>query len=95
MEPSDTSELATAIRETFEETGLYVHHMRLIFAIHKNGFMGYTYLCDYYGEIKHNEPHVVKWVPFDILIAGSFGKYNKLVSESLDSMGIKYKKTLI
>ena len=80
----------TAIRETKEETGLRISNLRLIFAIHKDGYMGYTYLADYEGEINHNEPHVVAWVPFERLVMGSFGKYNKLVAESLNDMGIKY-----
>lgn len=84
--------IATAIREAKEETGLEVSDLELIFVIHKYGNMSYTYLGKYTGEINHNEPHVVKWVPFSKLIEGSFGKYNKLVSESLDDMGIKYVK---
>ena len=83
---------AAAKRETKEETGLNIYNLKLIFAIHKNGNMGYTYLANHSGEINHNEPHVVKWVPFNVLISGSFGKYNQLVSESLDDMGIKYTK---
>ena len=67
----------TAIRETKEETGLDISNLRLIFAIHKGGNMGYTYLADYSGEINHNEPHVVKWLPFQTLVRGSFGRYNQ------------------
>lgn len=86
----------TAIRETLEETGLKVTNLRQIFSIHKNGNMGYTFLGDYDNNalIDHNEPHVVKWVPFQRLINGRFGKYNKMVSESLDSMGVKYQKDI-
>jgi 8-oxo-dGTP pyrophosphatase MutT (NUDIX family) len=92
-EPEDGgSPMITAFRETLEETGLKTSNFRLVLAIHKDGYMSYTYLADYEGEINHNEPHVVKWVTFDTLIAGSFGKYNQLVSESLDDMGIKYIK---
>lgn len=91
MEDIDNNDpMATAIRECKEETGLDVTNLRLAFAIHKDGNMGYTYLADYEGEINHDEPHVVKWVPFQVLINGRFGKYNKMVSESLDDMGIKY-----
>lgn len=91
MDPEDNENpITTAIRETFEETGLRVTNLKLVFAIHKSGNMGYTYLADYEGEINHNEPHVVKWLPFERLVVGSFGKYNKLVSESLTDMGIKY-----
>ena len=92
MEEGDISPMDTAIRETLEETGLRIFNIKLVFAIHKGGNMGYTYLADYEGEINHNEPHVVKWVPFETLINGSFGKYNKMVGESLDDMGVKYVK---
>ena len=95
MEDIDNNDpMETAIRETKEETGLDVSNLRLIFAIHKSGNLVHTYLADYYGEINHDEPHVVKWVPFQLLINGSFGRYNKMVSESLDSMGIKYQKEI-
>lgn len=91
MEPEDNNEpMLTAIRECREETGLNLHSLKLIFAIHKSGNMGYTYLAEYNGEINHNEPHLVKWVPMQALINGSFGKYNQLVSESLTDMGIEF-----
>jgi 8-oxo-dGTP pyrophosphatase MutT (NUDIX family) len=89
-EDIDLSPEDTAIRETLEETGLQISNLRLIFATHKGGYMGYTYLADYTGEINHNEPHVVKWVTANKLMSGSFGKYNKLVFESLDDLGVKY-----
>jgi len=90
-EPIDNNDpMATAIRECKEETGLNISNLRLVLAIHKDGYMSYTYLADFDGEISHDEPHIVKWVPFETLINGSFGKYNKLVSESLDDMGVKY-----
>lgn len=82
--------MVTAIRECKEETGLDVSDLQLVFAIHKSGNMGYTYLAKYSGEINHNEPHVVKWVPMQVLINGSFGRYNELVSESLLSMGVPF-----
>lgn len=86
----DKDILATAIRECKEETGLDITNLRLVFAIHKGGNMGYTYLADYSGEINHNEPHLVAWVPFQTLVRGSFGRYNQLVAESLDDMDIEY-----
>lgn len=90
MEPNDHGKSEfTAIREVYEETGLHISNLRLVFAMHKNGNMGYTYLADYKGEINHNEPHIVKWVPFQSLLMGSFGKYNQLVLESLKDMGVK------
>lgn len=91
MDPEDDNDpTTTAIRECKEETGLDITNLRLVFAIHKSGNMGYTYLADYSGQINHNEPHVVKWVPMQVLINGSFGRYNEMVSESLSDMGVKY-----
>ena len=91
MDPQDNNDpIMTAIRETREETGLEISNLRLVFAIHKEGFMGYTYLADYSGEINHNEPHVVKWVPMELLVLGSFGKYNQMVSDSLKDMGVEF-----
>lgn len=91
MDPEDNNDpMVTAIRECKEETGLDVSDLQLVFAIHKSGNMGYTYLAKYSGEINHNEPHVVKWVPMQVLINGSFGRYNELVSESLLSMGVPF-----
>jgi 8-oxo-dGTP pyrophosphatase MutT (NUDIX family) len=91
MDPEDNNDpIATAIRECKEETGLDVFDLRLVFAIHKSGNMGYTYLAKYSGEINHNEPHVVAWKPMEVLINGSFGRYNQMVSESLIDMGVKF-----
>ena len=92
MDPEDLNPEMAAIRETKEETGLDIYELQLVFAMHKQGYMGYTYLAKYSGEINHNEPHVVKWVPFEVIMNGSFGKFNTLVSESLEDMGVKYQK---
>lgn len=90
MNPEDNDPMQTAIRECKEETGLDVYDLQLVFAIHKGGNMGFTYLAKYSGDIYHNEPHVVKWVPFQLLVRGTFGRYNQLVAESLDDMDIDY-----
>jgi len=91
MDPEDDNDpTTTAIRECKEETGLDIFNLQLVFAIHKNGNMGYTYLAKYSGEINHNEPHVVKWVAMEVLINGSFGRYNQMVSESLTDLGVDY-----
>lgn len=92
MEPEDKDEEATAIRETKEETGLDIYDLQLIFATHKYGFMSYTYIAKYSGEINHNEPHLVQWVPFQVIIDGSFGEFNQLVANSLESMGMSFQK---
>lgn len=90
----DNDPMKTAIRECKEETGLDITNLRLVFAIHKSGNMGYTYLADYSGEINHDEPHVVAWKPMETLINGSFGRYNQMVSESLVDMGVKFQKNI-
>ena len=91
QDPEDNDDpMVTAIRECKEETGLDVTDLKLVFAIHKGGNMGFTYLAKYSGKIEHNEPHVVKWVPFQSLVRGTFGRYNQLVAESLDDMDIDY-----
>lgn len=95
MDPEDNGDpMVTAIRECKEETGLDISNLRLVFATHKNGNMGYTYLADYSGEINHNEPHVVGWKAMEVLVNGSFGKYNKLVSESLKDMKIDFQMAI-
>jgi 8-oxo-dGTP pyrophosphatase MutT (NUDIX family) len=78
-------------REVKEETGLDVDMStsEMVFAMHKDGYMGYTfYIKDWSGEINYDEPHVVGWKPFEVLINGSFGLYNRMVKESLIDMGI-------
>ncbi len=91
MDPEDLSELDAIVRETKEETGLDITDMQLIYATHKNGAMGYTYLANYSGEIYTDEPHVVKWGTFIDLITGPFGEWNKQVYMSLKDMGIDVK----
>lgn len=92
MEDEDqNSPIATAFRETREETGLNAMGLDLIFATHMGGKMGYTYLAkSYHGEISTDEPHAVEWVPFQRLINGGFGKYNQLVCDALIDMGVKF-----
>ena len=91
VDPEDIDEISAAIRETKEETGLDITNLRLIFAMHKEKYMGYTYLADYSGEIYTDEPHVVKWTTFDEIISGTFGTWNQLVYDSLISMGVDVK----
>lgn len=91
VDPGETPEQA-AVRETKEETGLDIYGLQLVFAMFRDGYMGYTYLAKFTGEINHNEPHIVDWVPFSKIIEGSFGRFNELVSESLEGMEIEFKK---
>lgn len=82
-------------RECMEETGLDIDMDTAveIFQMHRDGYMGVTFLIkDWCGEINTDEPHVVEWVPFEVIMNGSFGKWNTMVAESLESMGINFKK---
>lgn len=90
----DTPLMNALVREVYEETGITINtdSAELIFAIHKDGYMGYTYLVhEWGGEIETDEPHVVKWTCFEEIMNGSFGRYNSLVAESLTDMGFDFK----
>ena len=83
-----------AIRETKEETGINIKNLELIFAMHRKGKMGYTYIAEYSGKIdfdKEKEPHVVKWGTSKELLEGTFSQWNKLVLDSLKSLKITFK----
>jgi ADP-ribose pyrophosphatase YjhB (NUDIX family) len=89
IEKSDESKKSAAIRETLEETGIIVTKATLIYAEHRRGAMGYTYLATQWeGEIGTDEPHVVKWGEFTDLVAGTYGEWNLKVFKSLSD----YKK---
>jgi 8-oxo-dGTP pyrophosphatase MutT (NUDIX family) len=92
VDETDKNEIEAAIREVKEETGLDISNLHLVFAMHRNGYMGFTYLADYTGEIHTDEPHVVKWAPYSLLFKGPFAEWNLLASKSLDSLGIQYLK---
>jgi len=84
-----------AIRECKEETGIDIRNLRMIFAMHRKDRMGYTYIADYSGEIdydKEKEPHVVKWGKMVDATKGSFAYWNKMVTDSMESAGIEFKK---
>ena len=82
-------------REVYEETGLIIDvwSMELVFSMHRNKYMGFTYyIKDWEGEINTKEPHIVKWTNFGEITNGSFGEWNSLVADSMESMGIKIKR---
>lgn len=78
-------------RETLEETGLTITDPVCIYQQFRNGRMGYTYIADWSGDIYTNEPHVVKWTSFETINNGSFGEWNKIVTETLLGMGYDIK----
>lgn len=84
---------AAIIREVKEETGLTIkaEDLTQIFSMHRDGYMGYTYLVkEWSGEISTDEPHAIKWVPFWRVTKGTFGYWNSMVRDSLNSMGVEY-----
>jgi len=84
--------IEAAIRETKEETGLDITNLRCILQMFKNYKMGYTFLADWSGTIYTKEPHIVKWTSFETINKGSFGEWNKIVTETLDGMKINIQK---
>ena len=95
VDPEDNGDFeAAAIRETKEETGLDISNLRLIYAKHWEGYMGFTYLADWEGEIHTEEPHVVGWDGFRAVCEGSFYEWNEEVRQSMASAGIDFKYEL-
>lgn len=89
VDPEDEDDvIKAAIREAKEETGLDIYDLKLVYAAHGQGVMGYTYLAKYRGDISTSEPHVVKWVSFAEVLRGSFGVWNSEVAKSLLDMNI-------
>ena len=93
LDEGETYEQA-AIRETKEETGLDIKNLTMIFAMHRKGRMGQTFIAEFDGEISYDkdvEPHVAKWGKMKEATSGSFGYWNKLVKKSLESAKVKFK----
>lgn len=91
VEPEDISDVDAIRREVREETGLELTNIERKFTlpcVDKNGMIPCTlFTADYFGEINHNEPHVVKWVRPETILLGSFSEYNK---EVFDRLNIEY-----
>lgn len=90
LDKGETFEEA-AIREVKEETGLKIKNLTMIFAMHRKGRMGHTFIAEHSGEFKTKENHVVKWGKMEEAIEGSYGYWNSLVKETLISLGVKFK----
>ncbi|CAG7579764.1 MAG: putative hydrolase [uncultured marine phage] len=90
VDDTDKTFKDAAIREVKEETGLDIKKktMMEIFSMHKDGYMGHTYLAKWSGDIETDEPHEIKWGSFKDLKAGSFGYWNSIVEKSLINMGV-------
>lgn len=89
LENIDSNIIDTAIRETIEETGVFLNDedLELVYVQHSDGFMSYTYYVKILTQkINHNEPHIVKWGSWEDLIIGTFGNYNINVMKSVLSL---------
>lgn len=80
--------IETAIRETYEETGVVISNKKLnpILIRECGGYKSYSYHVMVTKSdiiINHNEPHVVKWGTKEDLLNGPFGEYNKIMFETL------------
>lgn len=97
IEKDDSSPETAGIREVKEETGIDVHSTILLYAEHRRGSMGYTYLAtSWSGEISHDEPHIAKWGSFCELVEGKYGEWNLKVFRSYTDLKKtkKYKKLI-
>lgn len=94
VDQNETFEEAV-IRETKEETGLDIRNLKLVFASHRHGAMGHTFLATIKDEensiVYTEEPHIVAWKPWVFPMNGTFGEWNKQVYKSLQDMGLKVK----
>lgn len=74
-----------AIRETKEETGLDIFNLKYVFSTNdNNGYFCVVYTADYTGEIMQSPGEgYVDWVGWEVLIAGSFGEFNKKLMEKM------------
>jgi 8-oxo-dGTP pyrophosphatase MutT (NUDIX family) len=87
VEENETPEQAV-LRETEEETGLQLANLKEVFSAPCNGSICTTFMADYHGEIKTDEVHIVRWVGWEDLFAGTFGDYNKQLFEHLLKQGL-------
>lgn len=77
-----------AIRELYEETGLIGFNLKPVFIKKDNNFICVTYVGNFSGEILTNESGEVRWLTFEDLKKGSFGKYNSELEKILINLNI-------
>lgn len=79
-EKSDITLKNCAKREFFEETGLSIDDLKLIY-VHDDdyNYVNFTFTGNISGEINTQEAGIVKWVSKETLLNGPFGFYNKLL----------------
>ena len=83
------SDEEAARRELEEETGLVATELRFLYGGLCPGgsdgvaFWTTTYVGDFEGEIDTEEEGVVRWVPIERLLGGSFDEYNRRLLSTL------------
>lgn len=83
VDPGEEPDLA-AIRELKEETGLDINDVKLIYESEDDaGYFVRVYTGKITGKIQTEESGVVKWVEPEILIRGTFRKFNEKFLKSI------------
>lgn len=66
-----------ALRELQEETGLTAYDLTLVFEKEHDGYRVQSFIPkSYTGTIIESDEGIVRWVKPEIVMAGTFGKYN-------------------
>lgn len=66
-----------AIRETYEETGLTIYELTLVFTRQDDEYEVQTFIPkSYSGTIVESDEGIVRWVSPEVVMAGTFGQYN-------------------
>ena len=90
----DNSLEDAAIRECYEETSLSITNLRKVFTYmnENSGRTGTTFMAEYTGiiglELSPKETGIIKWLTFEELKSGPFGKYNEALELHLKSNNI-------
>lgn len=78
-----------AVREAFEETGISVYNLRKIYEgpcrndKNKDEYNTVTFLADYHGIPFSKEGLAVGFIPWETLLDGAFGMYNRIIYDVL------------
>jgi ADP-ribose pyrophosphatase YjhB (NUDIX family) len=86
IDPGEDAATAAA-RELEEETGLHITDLNQVFEdVDEGGYHVITFTGRVEGQIDTEESGVVRWVDPSVLLAGSFGGYNKRLLRAVGRM---------
>ena len=77
-----------AKREVLEETGLTTFGLHPIFWRVDGEYYVITYMGQWKGEVNTEESGKAEWITWEELEAGTFGKYNRELKETLIKKGM-------